>query len=202
MCQVEGEDWGKRQPRQAESMAGEPPDQVQDDREKSVAFMLRELQNQIRQIIHKSLPKFEKGPRSQLQGGILGYLFHHRDGPVYQRDLEKEFRISRATATNTLQVMERDGLVVRRAQDKDARLKRIQMTEEAYQNHRQIEAHMDMMERRMLGGLTDLQVQELRGLLGILQRNLEELGRELGEPLWEEEGCMRENLDIDSQDLH
>lgn len=120
--------------------------------EKRVAFMLREIQNQIKQIIHKSLPRFEKGPRSQLQGGVLGYLFHHRDGPVYQRDLEKEFRVSRATATNTLQVMEREGLIVRRAQDRDARLKRIQMTEEAYQNHRQVEAHMDMMDRRMLGG--------------------------------------------------
>ena len=74
--------------------------------------MLRIIQNRIKMIIHNAVPRFEKGPRSQLQGGILGYLYHHRDGPVYQRDLEKEFRISRATATNTLQVMERDGLIV------------------------------------------------------------------------------------------
>ncbi len=166
---------------------GQQEPKTQREHEKKVSFMLREIHNQIRQIIHKSSPKFEKGPRSQLQGGILGYLFHHRDGPVYQRDLEKEFRISRATATNTLQVMERDGLVVRRAQDKDARLKRIQMTEEAYQNHRQIEAHMDRMDRRMLGGLSDEEVWELRRLLKALQKNLEELDMELGEPPWEEE---------------
>lgn len=176
----------------------QPPEAVYDQQkseeqechEKRVAFMLREIHNQIRQIIHKSSPKFEKGPGSQLQGGILGYLFHHRDGPVYQRDLEKEFRISRATATNTLQVMERDSLVVRRAQDRDGRLKRIQMTEEAYQNHRQIEAHMDMVDERMLGGLSEGEVRELRRLLKVVQRNLEELDAELGEPLWEEEGCM------------
>lgn len=179
-----------REPGQAQAggnMGEELPGTGLESGEKRVAFMLREIQNQIKRIIHKSSPRFEKGPRSQLQGGILGYLFHHRDGPVYQRDIEKEFQVSRATATNTLQVMERDGLIVRRAQDRDARLKRIQMTEETYQNHRQIEAHMDMMDRRMLGGLTDEEVKQLRRLLGVLQRNLEEFDRELGEPLREEE---------------
>lgn len=145
---------------------------------KKITFILREIHNQTKQVIHKSSPRFEKGPRSQLQGGILGYLYHHRDGPVYQKDLEKEFRISRATATNTLQVMERNGLIIRRAQDKDARLKRIQLTEEAYQNHRQIEAHMNMMERRMLEGMTDEETAELHRLLKLLQRNLEAMDAE------------------------
>lgn len=154
---------------------------------KRMAFMLREIHNQIKQVIHKSSPRFDKGPRSQLQGGILGYLFHHRDGPVYQKDIEREFKISRATATNTLQVMERDGLIVRKAQDKDGRLKRIQMTEEAYQNHRQIEAHMEMVDGRMLEGLTEEEVAELRRLLGVLQKNLEELAAEFGEPFGEED---------------
>lgn len=140
--------------------------------------MLRIIQNRIKMIIHNAVPRFEKGPRSQLQGGILGYLYHHRDGPVYQRDLEKEFRISRATATNTLQVMERDGLIVRRAQDRDGRLKRIQMTEEACQNHRQIEEHMEMMDRRMLEGMTQAEAEELRRYLGILLGNLERMAQE------------------------
>lgn len=153
---------------------------IEPEEQKRVAFILRELQNQIRQVIHKSLPRFEKGPGSQLQGGILGYLYHHRDGPVYQRDLEKVFRISRATATNTLQAMERNGLIVRKAQDRDARLKRIQLTEEACQNHQQIEAHMDMMDRRMLEGLTEEERTELKRLLGVLQRNVEALVSECG----------------------
>ena len=80
------------------------------EKEKRISFLLRVIHNQIRDIIHKNAPRFDKGPKSQLQGGILGYLFDHEGQPVYQKDLEKEFRISRATATNTLQVMERDGL--------------------------------------------------------------------------------------------
>lgn len=148
------------------------------EREKRVAFILREIHNQTKLVIHRSSPRFEKGPRSQLQGGILGYLYHHADQPVYQKDLEKEFRISGATASNTLQSMERDGLITRKALDKDARLKRILMTEEAYQNHRQIEAHMELMDRRMLEGMSGNEVAELYRLLGIVLDNLETLAEE------------------------
>ena len=145
------------------------------EEQRGIACVLRMLHNQIKLTIHKSLPKAEKAPRTQLQGGILGYVYYHEDQPVYQRDIEKEFRISRATATNALQVMEREGLIVRKALDKDGRLKRIQMTEEAYRNHRRLEEHMRMTEQRMLEGITEEEISQLRRLLGIMQRNLEEM---------------------------
>lgn len=145
---------------------------------KRIAFVVRELHNQVRQIIQRSAPKFEKVPGSQLQGGILGYLYHHRDEPVYQKDLEKAFRVSRATATNTLQVMERNGFIERRALDKDARLKRIMMTEEAFARHQQVEEHMQTMEERMLRGLTEAEVSELFRLLEIVRQNLEDFSCE------------------------
>lgn len=140
-----------------------------------IAFVLRAIHNQIKMVIHKSAPRCDKNPKTQLQGGILGYLYHNQVRPVYQKDLEKEFRISRATATNTLQVMEREGLIVRKALDKDARLKRIQMTEESYQNHRQFEEHMRELNREMLEGMSETEVEELRRLLGILMGNLEKM---------------------------
>ncbi len=143
-----------------------------------ITFILRVIHNQIKMAIHKNAPKCEKGPTTQLQGGVLGYLYHHRDQPVYQRDLEKEFRISRATATNTLQVMEREGLIVRKAQDRDGRLKRIQMTQLAYRHHEMIEQHMDWIGDQLLLGMSDGEVEELYRLLGILMKNLERLTAE------------------------
>jgi len=149
------------------------------EQEKRIAFLLRVIHNQTKNIIHRSVPKFDKAPGSQLQGGILGFLYHHREGPVYQKDLEKEFRISRATATNTLQVMERNGFIVRKSVDKDARLKRIQMTEEAFRNHQMIEAHMRNMDERMLRGMSESEVEELFRLLAVVENNLEEISEEL-----------------------
>lgn len=149
--------------------------------------MLRVIQNQIKALIRKDIPKSDFAPQSQLQGGILGYLYHHREEPVYQKDIEKEFRISRATATNTLQVMERNGLIVRRSQDRDGRLKRIFMTEEAAADHDRVDAHMAMMDERMLRGLTEGEVSDLYRYLDVIMRNLEELNRERGIP--EENDC-------------
>ena len=142
---------------------------------KRITFLLRVIHNQIKSVVQKTGPDVKTGPKTQLQGGILGYLYHHRDQPVYQKDLEKEFRISGATVSNTLQVMEREGLIVRKAQDRDGRLKRIQMTGEAYQNHEKIERHMDWMGDRLLAGMADSEVSELYRLLGILVKNLEEI---------------------------
>lgn len=148
------------------------------EQKRRLAFTMRMIHNKIKNIIRKSPPGSRKAPGTQLQGGILGFLYHHQEEPVYQRDIEKEFRVSRATATNTLQVMERNGFIVRKAQDKDARLKRIQMTEEALRNHMQIEAHIDMMDERMLRGMSEDEVAELYRLLDVVMKNLEELDAE------------------------
>lgn len=151
---------------------------MEKEKRKSIAFTLRAIHNQIKMVIHRSFPRDDNAPPSQLQGGILGYLYHHLDEPVYQRDIEKEFRISRATATNTLQVMEKNELIVRKSQDKDARLKRIVMTESAREKHARVEEHMQFMDRRMLQGMTAAEVSELYRLLGKLRSNLEQMEAE------------------------
>ena len=69
-------------------------------------------------------------------------------------------------------------MIVRKSQDKDARLKRIFMTEEAATNHALVEAHMKMMDERMLKGLTDKEVSELNRYLGVIMKNLEQLCEE------------------------
>lgn len=146
-----------------------------EEKRRSIAFTLRVIHNQIKTVIHKSFPRCDNAPQSQLQGGILGYLFHHQNDPVYQRDIEKEFRISGATATNTLQVMEKNGLIVRKSQDKDARLKRIVMTEPARERHAKVEEHMLYLDKRMLQGITEEEISELYRLLGKLLDNLEQM---------------------------
>ena len=143
-----------------------------------MSFVMRVIHNEVKDIISKSVPKSDLSPQTQLQGGIMGYLFHHKETPVYQKDIEKEFRVSRATATNTLQVMEKNGLIIRKNQDKDARLKRIIMTPEAEANHARVEAHMKMMDERMLQGLSEEETEELSRYLHIIMDNLEQLRAE------------------------
>ena len=148
------------------------------ERKVRITFLLRMIQNRTKAVIRMSGPKFDKAPQSQLQGGILGFLFHHGEEPVYQKDIEREFRISRATATNTLQVMEKNGLITRKSLDKDARLKRIIMTEDTRANHAKVEEHMRMMDERIVEGMSEEDIQTLTRYLTIIMENLDRLSQE------------------------
>ena len=58
----------------------------------------------------------------------------HADTEIYQKDIEQEFKVSRATASNMLQLMERKGLIVRESVSCDARLKKISLTRKRKRN--------------------------------------------------------------------
>ncbi len=146
-----------------------------EEKQIGISFQLRVIHNQIKAVIGKSISKNDLAPQSQLQGGILGYLYHHREDPVYQGEIEKVFRISRATATNTLQVMEKNGLILRKKQDKDGRLKRIFMTEEAAANHARLEEGMKTLDEYMQRGMTEAEKAELGRYLKLIMTNLEDL---------------------------
>ncbi len=152
----------------------------------SVSFTMRMIHNLIKDVITKSSPKLEVHPQSQLQGGILGFLYHS-EGPVYQKDIEKVFHISRATATNTLQVMEKNGLILRKSEDKDARLKRIYLTDVARACHAQVETHMHATDARMLAGLSEEDIERLGAYLEIIMKNLSELRDEVSRSAEESE---------------
>ena len=62
---------------------------------------------------------------------IIRFLNEHSDREVYQRDLEKEFGITRSTASRVLMLMEQKGMVERRSVEKDARLKKLMLTEKS-----------------------------------------------------------------------
>ena len=137
-----------------------------------ISFILRMINNRIRAIICKSVPKSDMAPQSQLQGGILGFLYHHREEAVYQKDIEKEFRISRATATNTLQVMEKNGLIYREAVPYDARLKRIVATEKAMQYQELIHQSQEETEDRLTSGISPQDLAVFFRVINQMIRNM------------------------------
>ena len=70
-----------------------------------------------------------------MHGWIIEYLYRHREEQVFQRDIEREFSITRSTVTNILQLMERKGYIERQSVPQDARLKRLILTEEGGRVH-------------------------------------------------------------------
>jgi len=87
---------------------------------------------------------------TSVQISIIDYVSHEENKrDIFQKDVEKEFNIRRATATSALKLMEERDLLVRVPVKSDARLKRIILTPKAHSLANQISDYFDRTEERM-----------------------------------------------------
>ena len=67
-----------------------------------------------------------------IQSRVIFYILdHYQQQPVFQRDIESAFQLSRSTATGILQQLEKKGILRRESVASDARLKSLVPTEQA-----------------------------------------------------------------------
>ena len=104
---------------------------------------------------------------------IMSYLYWHKEEPVYQRDIEREFSITRSTVTNILQLMERKGYIERRSVPQDARLKQLVLTEEGICFHEKTMLCFHQTDDYVAGLLTAEENTELLRLLNKLRDALQ-----------------------------
>ena len=93
-----------------------------------------------------------RGQMSGSQGRVLHFLLAQRD-EVYQKDIEDEFSLRPSTATELLKKMERDGLIRREAVSRDARLKRIVVTDKALAYRQAVMADILGLEGELTRGI-------------------------------------------------
>lgn len=111
---------------------------------------------------------------------ILMFLVKHRGEEIFQYDIEKRFGIARSTASRVLGLMEKKGLIERQAVERDARLRRIVLTEKALPITQVLYESASQMEQIMLKGLSTRDQRKLLGYLTTMKNNLINTG-ELGD---------------------
>lgn len=107
-----------------------------------------------------------------MHGWIMEYLYRNSDTPVFQRDIEREFSITRSTVTNILQLMERKGYIARQSVAQDARLKQLVLTEKGRQFHENTMLALHQTDEYVAGLLTEEENTELLRLLNKLYLGL------------------------------
>ena len=81
------------------------------------------LSNQVKHYLHQAA---EVEGISGSQSRILHYISEFsKKTEVYQKDVEEFFYLRRSTVTQTLQAMEKNGLIRRSSVARDARLKKL-----------------------------------------------------------------------------
>lgn len=106
-------------------------------------------------------------------GWVIKYLYENRDRDIYQRDLENEFSVRRSTITGMIQIMEKNGLIVRESVENDARLKKLVLTERAIKLHCMVECTIAEFEKSICEGITEEEREVFFRVTEKLRNNLE-----------------------------
>lgn len=93
---------------------------------------------------------------------------------VYQKDIEEEFQIRKSTATGMLQLLEKNGFIVRESEKKDARLKRIIPTRKAEALRPSILAHIKQSETQLTSNISEADVLTCKKVLCQMLYNISE----------------------------
>lgn len=146
------------------TMGCEPP--------RVIAAQMRRVNNLIGRRVNLCARANGFGDVTPMHGWILRYLYEHRDSDVFQRDIERDFSITRSTVTNILQLMERKGYILRESVPQDARLKRLVLTEEGAQAHEKMLLSLHEADDLVSRTLTEAENEEMLRLLDKIYHGL------------------------------
>ena len=109
-----------------------------------------------------------------VQSRVMHYiLVKCVDGPVFQRDVESAFGLSRSTATGILQLMEKNGLILREREASDARLKVLTPTAKAAHLDAQVDEYLHQTEQCLTRGLSSAQLALFLETAACMSANLD-----------------------------
>jgi MarR family transcriptional regulator, transcriptional regulator for hemolysin len=89
-----------------------------------------------------------------------------------QHELARALRIDGPTLTRHLDGLEDEGLVVRRRDPADRRAVSVELTDLGRAKHAEMLRAVQAFNRRLLSGLSEAEIEELRALLARLEQNV------------------------------
>ena len=138
------------------------------------------LSNQVKHYLHQAA---EVEGISGSQSRILHYISEFsKKTEVYQKDVEEFFYLRRSTVTQTLQAMEKNGLIRRSSVARDARLKKLELTETGQALEAKIHTRVMQMEQRLRDCLSEEEITQFLSItdkLGAELANLHVLHRSI-----------------------
>lgn len=110
-----------------------------------------------------------------VQSRIMHFILErYEEQPVFQKDVEDVFGLSRSTTTGILQLLEKNGIIVRESVDYDARLKSLIPTQKAADIDAQVREYIRRSEEKLCKGISPGQLQIFLEVAEKMSRNLDD----------------------------
>ena len=137
-----------------------------------IGFQIRTLSNLISRKINQMVSEEEETLTAH-QSWVLDYLTLHRDQEIMQKDIEKKFSIRRSTASHMLQLMEKNGYILRISVPDDARMKKLIITEKGIEAQNRMKDRLCRFEEIFQSNISQKDLQYLKQLLKQLEKNIQ-----------------------------
>jgi DNA-binding MarR family transcriptional regulator len=145
------------------------------DNERRVGIQLRNVNNFIKRYITNQPTGQLRNKLTGTNTWLLAYVAEQTDKGkgVFQKDIEETFCITRSCVSKVISLMEQKGFIRREAVESDARLKKLVLTEEAAKYAKKMKEDADMMERKLIEGFSEQEVELLCQYLERISQNIE-----------------------------
>ncbi|HCT91084.1 MAG TPA: MarR family transcriptional regulator [Lachnospiraceae bacterium] len=107
-------------------------------------------------------------------GWIVMYLAHNSDREIFQRDIEREFSITRSTVSAVIKLMEQKGYLARVSVMRDARLKKLVLTERGRKFAENMHSRALEKNNHMLENITDEEIRTFLRVIDKIKQNVKE----------------------------
>lgn len=138
-----------------------------------IGIELRSLNNLIMRYMENCCSNKKIDSITITNGWIIGYIAHNKDKDIFQKDLEKEFSITRSTASKVINLMVQKGLIERHSVSYDARLKKLVLTKTALDICNIMKSNGKKLEEKLTKGLSKEELDCFYICIQKMKHNLE-----------------------------
>lgn len=107
-------------------------------------------------------------------GWIIMYLSANADREIFQKDIEREFSITRSTVSAVIKLMEQKGYLARMAVARDARLKKLILTDRGRAFADKMHSRNMAKNEKMLKNITEEEMQTFLCVIDKIKQNVKE----------------------------
>ncbi len=138
-----------------------------------VTYQIKNLNHEIiRYICEVGVDKKEFPTPAQMQ--ILHYIISRKGNKVYQRDIGNALNLRRATLSEILKTMEKNGLISKVPDKNDTRIKEIILNDKALVSFKTVKKTLNNVEKTVIRGIDKKDLDIFLSVLAKMKRNIKE----------------------------
>lgn len=139
-----------------------------------ISFYLKKLDNHVQRHLYSIYQREELQDCSLMNMWVSDFLFDNQERDIYQKDIEKEFFINRATASKMLSLMEEKRLIRRTPSLSDARQKKIELLSRGYELQKICVIVRREIEKKIAKGFSKEEIENFKSMCRRMIVNMEQ----------------------------